>query len=65
LAKIRVDINISGETKALVDAAIDQERQDDIQNDRPPRSKSMILEAILRQALHYRGKQQTQVEAAR
>lgn len=65
MAKIRVDINVTQETKALVDAAIDQKRQDDVENDQPPRSRNMILEGILRQALHHREKRRAQVETAR
>jgi hypothetical protein len=65
LAKIRVDMNVTEDTKTLIDVAVDEEKQDDKRNDRPPRSKSAILEAILRQALRYRQKQREQDVGAR
>lgn len=50
--KIRVDINVTAETKRLLDGIVDLELQDDKANDRPERSKSEILEMVLRKGAH-------------
>lgn len=46
--KVRVDINVTAQTKQLLDGIVTAEHQDDWVNDRPERSRSMILEMILR-----------------
>lgn len=46
--KVRVDINITAETKRLLDNIIQKELEEDRENDRPERSKSMILEMVFR-----------------
>ena len=46
--KIRVDINVTAETKRLLDGIVDSELEDDRRHERPERSKSMILEMVLR-----------------
>ena len=46
--KVRVDINVTADTKALLDAVIADELEEDRCNDRPERSKSEILEMVLR-----------------
>jgi len=46
--KVRVDINVTADTKTLLDAVIADELEEDRCNDRPERSKSEILEMILR-----------------
>ena len=56
MTEIRVDINMTQETKALLDQAVKEEAEEDNRNDRPPRSRSAILEAILRRSLHQRQK---------
>lgn len=45
--KVRVDINVSGDTKTLLDGIIQQELELDGYSDRPKRSKSAILEMVL------------------
>jgi hypothetical protein len=50
--KVRVDINVTAETKRLLDGIIDFEQQDDRRNDRPERSKSEVLEMVLRKGAH-------------
>jgi hypothetical protein len=50
--KVRVDINVSAETKRQLDGIIDIELQDDRENDRPERSKSEVLEMIMRKGIH-------------
>jgi dissimilatory sulfite reductase (desulfoviridin) alpha/beta subunit len=49
--KVRVDWNASPDTKALVDKALELEREDDKVNSRTPRSKSSIIDTIMRQGL--------------
>jgi hypothetical protein len=46
--KVRVDINMTAETKRLLDDIIDHELEQDRKNDRPARSKSEILEMVVR-----------------
>jgi hypothetical protein len=50
--KVRVDINVTAETKRLLDGIIDFEQQEDRKNDRPERSKSEVLEMVLRKGAH-------------
>ena len=49
--KTRVDINITAETKARLDEILDAEWAEDRGGDRPERSKSEILEMILRKGI--------------
>ena len=49
--KVRVDWNASPDTKALVDKALELEREDDKANGRTPRSKSSIIDTVMRQGL--------------
>jgi hypothetical protein len=46
--KVRVDVNVTAQTKHLLDGIVTAELEDDKANDRPERSRSMILEMILR-----------------
>lgn len=46
--KLRVDINVTAETKQLLDKIVGLELQEDRENDRPDRSRSEILEMVLR-----------------
>jgi hypothetical protein len=46
--KVRVDISVSADTKTLLDAIIADEVEEDRSRDRPERSKSEILEMVLR-----------------
>jgi hypothetical protein len=46
--KLRVDINVTAETKQLLDRIVGLELQEDRENDRPDRSRSEILEMVLR-----------------
>lgn len=50
--KVRVDINVTAETKRLLDGIIEFEQQEDRKNDRPERSKSEVLETVLRRGAH-------------
>jgi hypothetical protein len=50
-SKIRVDINVSAQTKQQLDAIIDCELEDDHNHDRPERSRSEILEMIIRKGI--------------
>ena len=50
--KVRVDINVTAETKHLLDGIVASELEDDRQNDRPERSRSEVLEMILRKGAH-------------
>ena len=46
--KVRVDINLTADTKRLLDGIVDVELREDRNNDRPERSRSEILEMVLR-----------------
>ena len=46
--KVRVDISVTADTKTHLDNVIAQELEDDRSRDRPERSKSEILEMIIR-----------------
>jgi hypothetical protein len=46
--KVRVDVNVTAQTKELLDKIVNIELEEDRQNDRPERSKSEILEMVLR-----------------
>jgi len=48
LKKVRVDINVTADTKTLFDIILTDELEADRSNDRPKRSKSEILEMIIR-----------------
>jgi hypothetical protein len=49
--KIRVDINVTRETKIQLDEVLEAEWVNDRSSDRPERSKSEILEMILRKGI--------------
>ncbi len=49
--KVRVDINVSQETKQALDQILDAELSADRRGDRPERSKSEILEMVLRKGI--------------
>ena len=49
--KVREDVNITRETKHLLDEIVDIELELDRRNDRPERSRSVILEMILRKGI--------------
>jgi hypothetical protein len=49
--KVRVDWNASPDVKALMDKALDLERDDDSKNDRTARSRSSLLDTIMRRCL--------------
>jgi hypothetical protein len=49
--KVRVDINVSRETKLALDRILDAELQEDRRGDRPERSKSDVLEMVLRKGI--------------
>jgi hypothetical protein len=49
--KVRVDINVTAETKHLLDGIVASELEDDRSSDRPERSKSEILEMVLRKGI--------------
>lgn len=49
--KVRVDWNASQDVKALMEKALDLEREDDEANHRTPRSKSSMLDTIMRRCL--------------
>jgi len=48
MAKVRVEANITTETKHLLDQILASELETDRRQDRPERSKSEILEMVLR-----------------
>ena len=50
--KVRVDINLTADTKRLLDGIVASELEDDRANDRPERSRSEVLEMILRKGAH-------------
>lgn len=50
--KVRVDINVTAQTNDLLDGIVASELEDDRRNDRPERSKSEILEMVLRKGAH-------------
>ena len=49
--KLRVDINVTAETKRQLDGIVTSERENDRRSDRPERSKSAILEMILKKGI--------------
>jgi hypothetical protein len=49
--KVRVDINVSRETKLALDQILDAELAEDRRRDRPERSKSEVLEMVLRKGI--------------
>jgi hypothetical protein len=50
-AKVRFDINVTAETSHLLNEIIKFEQQDDEKNDRPLRSKSQILEMVVKKGI--------------
>jgi hypothetical protein len=49
--KVRVDWNASSDVKELMDKALDLEREDDKANSRTARSRSSMLDTIMRRCL--------------
>jgi hypothetical protein len=50
-AKRRLDITLSRQCKELVDMIINMELQDDLAHDRPARTKSAVLEMLIRKGM--------------
>ena len=50
--KVRIDWNASSDVKELMDKALDLEREDDKANSRTTRSRSSLLDTIMRRSLH-------------
>jgi bacterioferritin (cytochrome b1) len=49
--KVRIDWNASSDVKELMDKALDLEREDDKANSRTARSRSSLLDTIMRRCL--------------
>jgi bacterioferritin (cytochrome b1) len=49
--KVRIDWNASSDVKELMDKALDLEREDDKANSRTARSRSSLLDTIIRRCL--------------
>jgi hypothetical protein len=50
--KVRIDWNASSDVKELMDKALGLEREDDKANHRTARSRSSLLDTIMRRSLH-------------
>jgi len=50
--KVRIDWNALSDVKALMDKALDLECEDDKANSRTTRSRSSLLDTIMRRSLH-------------
>ena len=60
--KVRIDWNASSDVKELMDKALDLEREDDKANHRTARSRSSMLDTIMRRCLIRYLKERTATE---
>jgi len=63
--KVRIDWNASSDVKELMDKALDLEREDDKANSRTARSRSSLLDTIMRRCLSRYLEERTLTQAGR